>query len=100
MCKLDAWENIYERDVLYQQVWSMPVLQLAKGYGISNSGLKKICLQLDIPVPPAGYWAKIRVGRAVGHRRFCQVVYRTAVVGEPCRARKKFRYTVWHLKNI
>lgn len=66
MCKLDAWENIYERDVLYQQVWSMPVLQLAKGYGISNSGLKKICLQLDIPIPPAGYWAKIRVGRAVG----------------------------------
>lgn len=66
MCKLNAWENIYERDVLYQQVWSMPMLQLAKGYGISNSGLKKICLQLDIPVPPAGYWAKMKSGKSVG----------------------------------
>lgn len=36
-------ENIYERDKLFQEVWSVPMLQLAKRYGISNNGLKKVC---------------------------------------------------------
>ena len=51
-----------ERTVLYQQVWSQPVQQVAKSYGISGRGLGKACRRLLVPVPPRGYWARVRNG--------------------------------------
>jgi hypothetical protein len=36
--------------------------RLAREYGISGKGLAKICKKLNVPVPPRGYWAKIRSG--------------------------------------
>jgi len=47
------------RNNLYKEVWQTPILQLAKKYGISDVGLKKICKKLDVPAPPRGYWAKV-----------------------------------------
>lgn len=44
------------REELYEQVWSMPLLRLAKQYGITSTGLAKICARLDVPCPPLGYW--------------------------------------------
>ena len=35
---------------------------LAKRYNISDVGLAKVCRKLQIPVPPRGYWAKVRNG--------------------------------------
>ena len=35
--------TIIERKQLYKQVWSKPMSKLAKDYGISDVGLKKIC---------------------------------------------------------
>lgn len=32
-------------------------------YGPSDVGLVKICKKLGIPVPPRGYWAKVKAGR-------------------------------------
>jgi hypothetical protein len=52
------------RQQLYDRVWSKPVDQLAKEFGISNVGLGKACRRHGIPVPPRGYWAK----KAAGHR--------------------------------
>jgi DNA-binding HxlR family transcriptional regulator len=52
----------YDRKVLYEQVWSEPALTVAKGYGVSSVWLGKVCRQLNVPVPPRGYWARVRSG--------------------------------------
>jgi hypothetical protein len=52
----------YDREKLYEQVWAEPVLHVAKLYGVSDVRLGKVCRILDIPVPPRGYWAKLRSG--------------------------------------
>lgn len=46
------------RKELYEKVWSIPVVQLAKEYNLSDNGLRKICKNFDIPLPPVGYWQK------------------------------------------
>lgn len=55
----------YDRGTLYGQVWSKPVLDVAKGYRISGVRLGKVCRMLGIPVPPRGYWARVRSGASV-----------------------------------
>jgi hypothetical protein len=52
----------YDRRALYDQVWSQPVQVVAKSYGISGTALAKTCRKLRIPVPPRGYWARVRNG--------------------------------------
>ncbi len=52
----------YERKVLYEQVWSEPALTVAKSYGVSSVWLGKVCRRLNVPVPPRGYWARVRSG--------------------------------------
>ena len=59
----------YDRAVLYEQVWAQPVQVVAKSYGISGVGLGKVCRKLHVPVPPRGYWARIRSGDRVGKPR-------------------------------
>jgi len=51
------------RQELYDQVWSKPLIHLAKEFEISDVGLAKVCRRHNIPLPPAGYWAK----QAHGH---------------------------------
>lgn len=46
------------RDELYGLVWQTPMRTLAKRYGLSDVGLRKICKKHEIPTPPLGYWAK------------------------------------------
>ena len=58
-------EIIINRTVLYRQVWSYPVTEVAKQYGISDVGLAKICKKLNIPKPGLGYWAKKQNGHKV-----------------------------------
>ncbi len=54
--------NTYGRDQLYEEVWAKPVIEVAAQYGVSDVMIHKICKSLDVPVPPRGYWAKIRSG--------------------------------------
>ena len=51
------------RQELYDQVWSKPLIHLAKEFKISDVSLAKACRRHNIPLPPAGYWAK----QAHGH---------------------------------
>ena len=53
------------REELYDQVWCMPMTLLAKEYGISDTGLAKICRRFRIPRPGRGYWAKRQHGKRV-----------------------------------
>jgi integrase len=58
----DRLARRYDRKKLYEQVWSQPVQQVAQSYGISNVRLGKVCRKLLIPVPPRGFWARLRSG--------------------------------------
>ena len=53
------------REQLYEQVWTSPMSKLAAQYGITGTGLAKICARLNVPCPPRGYWAKKAVGKKV-----------------------------------
>jgi hypothetical protein len=54
------------REELYELVWSEPMTKLAKRLGVSDRGLAKACTRSVIPVPPRGYWARLRHGKPVG----------------------------------
>jgi hypothetical protein len=51
-----------QRDTLYVEVWQEPVSVLAEKYGISDVALAKIGRKLNVPLPPRGYWARVRSG--------------------------------------
>ncbi|GAB2886047.1 hypothetical protein GCM10027093_21390 [Paraburkholderia jirisanensis] len=53
----------FERNALYDEVWTDPVSVVALRYRISDNGLRKICKKLGVPLPPLGYWAKLRAGQ-------------------------------------
>ena len=59
-----AEEITISREGLYDLVWSKPVVQVAKDFGISDVAVAKICKKMNIPKPGLGYWAK----RQNGHR--------------------------------
>ncbi len=50
------------REELYNLVWENPLTKLAPQYGLSDNGLRKICLRHKIPLPKAGHWAKLLHG--------------------------------------
>lgn len=54
-----------EREALYNEVWTEPMVVVAKRYNMSDSGLRKHCRKLGIPLPPSGYWAKLKAGKTV-----------------------------------
>ena len=58
----------YDRERLYNDVWSEPTQKVAARYGISDVAIAKVCRQLNIPKPPRGYWAKQAAGQAVLRR--------------------------------
>ncbi len=58
-------EITISRNQLYDLVWSKPVVQIAKDFGISDVAIAKICKKLKIPKPGLGYWAKKQNGHRV-----------------------------------
>jgi hypothetical protein len=55
-----GWEYTdFQRDELYEEVWTEAVSKVAKRYGISDVGLRQICVSLEVPLPPRGYWARL-----------------------------------------
>ncbi|MGN6177539.1 MAG: hypothetical protein ACTHNW_00045 [Mucilaginibacter sp.] len=60
------------RRQLYDLIWSEPMLTLAKKYNISDVGLRKMCIRLNIPLPETGYWNKVKVGKKVNIKPFIE----------------------------
>ncbi len=52
----------YDRQRLYEEVWSEPTQRVAQRYGVSDVAIGKACSLLGIPKPPRGYWAKKAAG--------------------------------------
>jgi hypothetical protein len=55
----------WERQKLYEEVWSKPLRVLAKEFGLSDVGLAKICKKMNIPTPGLGYWTRVRCGQTI-----------------------------------
>ena len=55
----------FERQSLYEEVWSTPLTRLGKKYGLSDNGVRKACIAMNIPLPKAGHWAKIAAGHQI-----------------------------------
>lgn len=55
----------FTRKELYNLVWEKPLVQLAKDFGLSDNGLRKICKKYDIPLPKMGHWQKVQHGKKV-----------------------------------
>lgn len=51
------------REALYDLVWQRPLSQLAKEFGISDVGLRKICHQHDIPTASNRWWVAKEYGK-------------------------------------
>ena len=48
---------------LFDLVWSKPMTHLAKDLGLSDVGLRKICVKFGIPLPPRGHWVRLQFGK-------------------------------------
>src|ERR1039458_1525227 len=58
----------WNREELYERVWSRPVTHVAKDYGVSDVAIAKVCRKLNVPLPGRGYWAKKQYGYAVSRK--------------------------------
>ena len=58
----------FTRKEIYDLVWKEPRTTLAKRYKISDNGLRKICIKNSIPLPPIGYWQKLKYKKIVPKR--------------------------------
>jgi hypothetical protein len=63
--EFDDMSILEQREKLYNEVWKEPIVTVAKRYEISDTALRKRCKNLNIPLPPKGYWAKLNVGKPV-----------------------------------
>ena len=62
---LEQLASRYDREKIYQEIWSEPIQHVAKRYNLSDVGLAKVCRKLNIPRPGRGYWAIKAAGKVV-----------------------------------
>jgi hypothetical protein len=53
----------FTRLELYDLVWKQTMKIITKQYGISSAGLRKACKDMQIPLPDAGHWVRIRYNK-------------------------------------
>jgi hypothetical protein len=58
-------ENHLTRSDLHARVWETPISRLAPELGLSDNGLRKVCIRHDIPIPPRGHWARLAAGHKI-----------------------------------
>jgi hypothetical protein len=61
------------RRQLYDLIWAKPMRDAAADIGISDVGLKKVCIRHRVPVPPQGYWNKVHAGQKPSKAIFREV---------------------------
>ena len=80
------------RRELYDLVWSKPMMRVAEQFGITGTGLAKICKRSAIPIPPRGYWAKLQHGKKVKQDPFLEL-------GDPRREKLVIQAGAWRLPD-
>lgn len=53
------------REQLYNEIWEISVSGVAQKYNVPYTEMLKLCKESDIPIPPSGYWTKLRFGKSV-----------------------------------
>ena len=53
----------FTRNGLYDLVWKSTFGKITKQYGISGSGIRKACEQMQIPIPDYSHWLSVRYDR-------------------------------------
>lgn len=53
------------RILLYNEIWDVSATGVAKKYNIPYAELLRICKEVQIPIPPSGYWVKLSFGKLV-----------------------------------
>jgi hypothetical protein len=56
---------VLRREELYERVWKEPLVRVAKEFGLSDRGLAKVCVRMEIPLPGRGYWRQVETGRSM-----------------------------------
>lgn len=51
------------REELFAMVWERPTQEVAKELGVSGVAIGKLCVRLQVPKPPRGYWARVQSGQ-------------------------------------
>lgn len=62
---MDEIITVEQREKLYNEIWEEPIAIVSKRYGMCDMTLKKRCNKLNIPLPPSGYWKRIKSGQKV-----------------------------------
>lgn len=55
----------FTREEFYNLIWSKPFEQIKMELGHPDNDIIKICKRLDIPIPSADYWMKIKNNKPV-----------------------------------
>lgn len=63
----------FTRREFYDLVWSKPMTELAKEFGLSDVALHKTCKRHRIPTPGLGYWNKVAAGKPVVKKSFHEI---------------------------
>jgi len=72
----------HDRVKLYNEVWAEPVTTVAKRYGVSDVAIHKLCKRLEVPVPPPGYWAKVKAGKKIDKPALLQLSDPKKIIGK------------------
>ena len=58
-------KSIITRQELYDLVWQESLTAISKRLNIPYSHLRRVCKELNVPVPPHGYWLMLRFGKPI-----------------------------------
>lgn len=61
-------DPVITREQLYELVWSQTRSSVAKKFGIADNEVVKLCKKLQVPIPPAGYWQRVKFGKNIPAR--------------------------------
>ncbi|HTF17323.1 MAG TPA: hypothetical protein VK658_04575 [Chryseolinea sp.] len=56
------------REQLYELVWTQSRSSVAKKFAIADNEVVKLCKKLNVPIPPAGYWQRVKFKKNVPAR--------------------------------
>jgi len=60
----------FTKKEFYDLVWTTPLSRLSNIYDISDNGLRKICKKYAVPIPPNGYWQKLKHNKPVLKQKY------------------------------
>lgn len=70
-----------DRKQLYNELWEISASGIAKKYNIRYTDVLSSCKQFDVPIPPSGYWMKIKYGKAAKQEPLPDSIIDEVVIG-------------------